>query len=129
MRNHPVQLQSQQKSKTATVGYGTTSDPIWNCSFDSLCAAVKLATQNLGAQSKWIKPGVPSRVARADLVEVEAQGTWRGCVTERITIKAEIGSATYNKCDRRKTKMTRQRSRRSSGEVEPPNSVETGPRT
>ena len=42
-----------------TVGHGITSGPILNCSFDSLFAAAKLATKNLGEQVRSIRPGTP----------------------------------------------------------------------
>ena len=42
-----------------TEGYRITSDPIQNCSFDSLFAAAKLATMNLGEQLRSIRPGAP----------------------------------------------------------------------
>ena len=44
-----------------TEGYRITSDPIHNCSLDSLFAAAKLATMNLGEQLRSNRPSAPWR--------------------------------------------------------------------
>merc|ERR1719346_619547 len=82
-----------------TVGYGITSDPIRDASFDSLFAAVGLSIKE------------PWRVIDVDQAGCSVQDcdgfTLRKMklratgekVVERITINEEIGSVTYNKCD------------------------------
>merc|ERR1719492_505255 len=82
-----------------TVGYGITSDPIRDASFDSLFAAV-----NLSIKEPW-------RVIEVDqagcsvqdcdgytLRRMKLRATGEN-VVERITINEEAGSVTYNKCD------------------------------
>merc|ERR1712127_133735 len=81
------------------VGYGITSDPIRNLSFDSLFAAVDLSIKE------------PWRVIDVDqagcsvqdcdgytLRKMKLRATGEN-VVERITINEETGSVTYNKCD------------------------------
>ena len=85
--------------QSTIVGYGVTSDPIRDCSYDSFFAAVGLANKE------------PRRA-----IEVKQSGCFIGdcqgytlrkmnlkatgeCVVERIIIKEESGSVSYNKCD------------------------------
>merc|ERR1719471_1780600 len=82
-----------------TVGYGITSDPIRDCSFDSLCSAVELAIKE------------PWRVIAVDQASCECRDcegfvqrrmrlTATGeTVVERVTVKEGRGEVTYNKCD------------------------------
>merc|ERR1719461_2278872 len=82
-----------------TVGFGITSDPIRDASFDSLFAAVGLSIKE------------PWRVIEVDqagcsvqdcdgytLRKMKLRATGEN-VVERITINEETGSVTYNKCD------------------------------
>merc|ERR1712127_686564 len=86
-------------AQPTTVGYGITSDPIRNLSFDSLFAAVDLSIKE------------PWRVIDVDqagcsvqdcdgytLRKMKLRATGEN-VVERITINEETGSVTYNKCD------------------------------
>merc|ERR1719215_89699 len=86
-------------AQPTTVGYGFTSDPIRDLSFDSLFAAVDLSIKE------------PWRVIDVDQAGCSVQDcdgyTLRKMklratgetVVERITINEEIGMVTYNKCD------------------------------
>merc|ERR1712117_45886 len=81
------------------VGYGITSDPIRECSYDSLFAAVGIAIK---------EPWRAIEVEQASCSVEDCQGyTLRKMklkasgelVVERITISEESGMVTYNKCD------------------------------
>merc|ERR1711963_461920 len=83
-----------------TVGYGITSDPIRDCSYDSLFAAA-----GLSIKEPW---RVFDEVEQAGCFVEDCQGfTQRKMklkatgdfMVERIVINEEIGSVTYNKCD------------------------------
>merc|ERR1719327_1479366 len=86
-------------AQPTTVGYGITSDPIRDLSYDSLFAAVDLSIKE------------PWRVINVDqagcsvqdcdgytLRKMKLRATGEN-VVERITINEETGSVTYNKCD------------------------------
>merc|ERR1712045_397654 len=86
-------------SKPSTVGYGITSDPIRECSYDALFAAVGIAIR---------EPWRAIEVDQASCSIEECQGyilrkmklkASGELVTERITINEEIGIVSYNKCD------------------------------
>jgi len=86
-------------SKPSTVGYGITSDPVRECSYDALFAAVGIAIKE------------PWRAIEVDQASCSIQDcngyTLRKMklkatgelVTERITINEEKGTVAYNKCD------------------------------
>merc|ERR1712127_15071 len=82
-----------------TVGYGITSDPIRDCSYDSLWSAVALSIK---------EPWRAVQVEQAGCSVEDCQGyTLRKMklkatgelVVERIIINEESGSVTFNKCD------------------------------
>jgi len=86
-------------SKPSTVGYGITSDPVRECSYDSLFAAVGIAIK---------EPWRAIEVDQASCSIQDCEGyTLRKMklkatgelVTERITINEEKGTVAYNKCD------------------------------
>merc|ERR1712241_1181901 len=82
-----------------TVGYGITSDPIRDVSFDHLFAATELAIKG------------PWRVINVDQSSCQVQdcagfllrkmklSATGELVTERVTVNEEKGEVTYNKCD------------------------------
>merc|ERR1711963_532371 len=86
-------------AQPTTVGYGITSDPIRECSYDSLFAAVGIAIK---------EPWRAIDVEQASCSVEDCQGyalrkmqlkTTGELVVERITIAEESGMVTYNKCD------------------------------
>jgi len=86
-------------SKPAFVGYGITSDPILDCSYDSLLVAAQLAVKEPWRAIEVDQTGCsvkdcPGHTLRK--MKLKATGE---IVTERITINEEIGMITYNKCD------------------------------
>merc|ERR1712012_1348798 len=82
-----------------TVGYGITSDPIRDSSFDSLWAAVGLSIKEPWRVIDVDQTGCSSTAcAGYTLRKMKLSATGEN-VTERITINEETGSVTYNKCD------------------------------
>merc|ERR1712117_90343 len=90
---------SMQGAQPTTVGYGITSDPIRDLSYDSLFAAVDISIKE------------PWRVLDVDqtgcsfedctgytLRKMKLSATGEN-VVERITINEETGTVSYNKCD------------------------------
>merc|ERR1712073_116025 len=90
---------SMQGAQPTTVGYGITSDPIRDLSYDSLFAAVDLSIKE------------PWRVIDVDqtgcsfedctgytLRRMKLKATGEN-VVERVTIDEETGTVSYNKCD------------------------------
>jgi len=85
--------------KPATVGYGITSDPIRDCSYDALLAAVALSIKEPWRAIEVDQTGCSIEDCQGyTLRKMKLKATGE-CVTERITIKEEIGEVTYNKCD------------------------------
>jgi len=86
-------------AQPTTVGYGITSDPIRELSYDSLFAAV-----NLSIKEPWRVIDVDQTgcsVQDCDgytLRKMKLTATGEN-VVERITINEETGTVTYNKCD------------------------------
>merc|ERR1712012_1175924 len=93
------EAQRKDGAQPTTVGYGITSDPVRELSYDSLFAAVGLSIKE------------PWRVIDVDqagcsvqdcdgytLRKMKLRATGEN-VVERVTINEEIGSVTYNKCD------------------------------
>merc|ERR1711963_977426 len=82
-----------------TVGFGITSDPIRDCSYDSLFAAAELSIKE-----PWRAIDVDQAGCSVEdcdgytLRKMKLRATGE-CVTERITINEEAGMVTYNKCD------------------------------
>merc|ERR1739844_102169 len=86
-------------SKPAFVGYGITSDPILDCSYDSLLVAAQLAVKEPWRAIEVDQTGCsvkdcPGHTLRR--MKLKATGER---ITECITINEEIGTITYNKCD------------------------------
>merc|ERR1719464_1757140 len=86
-------------SKPSIVGYVITSDPIRDCSYDSLLSAAQLAIKEPWRAIEVDQTGCsiedcPGYTLRK--MKLKATGE---CVTERITVNEEIGTITYNKCD------------------------------
>merc|ERR1719219_81767 len=82
-----------------TIGYGITSDPIRDVSFDNLFAATELAIKE-----PWRAIAVEQSSCQVQdcagfltrKMRLSASGE---LVTERITVSEEKGEVTYNKCD------------------------------
>merc|ERR1712117_128665 len=86
-------------SQPSTVGYGITSDPVRECSYDALWAAVGIAIR---------EPWRAIEVDQASCSIQDCQGyvlrkmrlkASGELVTERITINEEMGFVSYNKYD------------------------------
>merc|ERR1712117_945560 len=86
-------------SQPTTVGYGITSDPIRDISYDSLFAAVGLTIKE-----PWRVIDVDQAGCSVEdcdgytLRKMKLRATGEK-VVERITINEESGTVTYNKCD------------------------------
>merc|ERR1712241_1577003 len=82
-----------------TVGYGITSDPIRECSYDSLFAAVQVAVKE-----PWRAIEVNQASCSIEscqgyfLRKMQLKATGEN-VVERIVINEESGTVTYNRCD------------------------------
>jgi len=88
-----------QGAQPTTVGYGITSDPIRDLSYDSLFAAV-----DLSIKEPWRVIDVDQAACSFEdrdgyiLRRMKLRATGEN-VVERVTINEETGSVTYNKCD------------------------------
>merc|ERR1712241_577168 len=86
-------------AQPTTVGYGITSDPIRDLSYDSLFAAV-----GLSIKEPWRVIDVDQAGCSVEdcngytLRKMKLRATGEN-VVERVTINEEQGSVTYNKCD------------------------------
>merc|ERR1719210_389233 len=86
-------------AQPTTIGYGVTSDPIRECSYDSLLAAVQLAIKE-----PWRAIEVDQASCSMDecqgfilrKMKLKASGE---NVVERIIVNEQSGTVTYNKCD------------------------------
>merc|ERR1712045_1020740 len=86
-------------SKPSIVGYGITSDPIRECSYDALFAAVGIAIREPWRAIEVDQASCSIQDCQGYIMrkmKLKASGE---LVTERITINEEKGSVTYNKCD------------------------------
>ncbi|MFC4290722.1 hypothetical protein ACFOYZ_29680, partial [Neobacillus cucumis] len=82
-----------------TVGYGITSDPIRDSSFDSLWAAVGLSIKEPWRVIEVDQAGCSVQDCNGyTLRKMKLRATGEN-VVERITINEETRSVTYNKCD------------------------------
>merc|ERR1711884_279471 len=82
-----------------TVGYGITSDPIRDLSYDSLFAAVDLSIKEPWRVIKVDQTGCSVEDCNGyTLRKMKLLATGEN-VVERVTINEETGSVTYNKCD------------------------------
>merc|ERR1719232_1832189 len=82
-----------------TVGYGITSDPIREASFDSLFAAVGLSIKEPWRVIDVDQAGCSVQDCDGYTIRKMKLRATGEKVVERITINEEIGSVTYNKCD------------------------------
>merc|ERR1719411_2225831 len=82
-----------------TVGYGITSDPIRECSYDSLFAAVAIAIKEPWRAIEVEQVGCSVEDCQGyTLRKMKLKATGEN-VVERITINEESGFVSYNKCD------------------------------
>merc|ERR1719330_2106623 len=82
-----------------TVGYGITSDPIRECSYDSLFAAVELAVKEPWRAIEVNQAGCSIESCQGYILrKMQLKATGEN-VVERIIINEESGTVTYNKCD------------------------------
>lgn len=85
--------------KPAVVGYGVTSDPIRDCSFDSLLAAVDISIKEPWQVLDVEQAGSSMEDCQGYTVRKMKLKRTGELVTERISINEETGIVTYNKCD------------------------------
>merc|ERR1712242_590630 len=86
-------------SQPSTVGYGITSDPIRDISYDSLFVAV-----GISIKEPWRAINVDQAGCSVEDCDGYTLRRMKLCATgesvvERITINEESGTVTYNKCD------------------------------
>merc|ERR1711884_509551 len=82
-----------------TVGYGITSDPVRECSYDSLFAAAELAVKEPWRAIEVEQAGCSVQNCQGyTLRKMKLKATGEN-VVERIIINEESGTITYNKCD------------------------------
>merc|ERR1719150_3307917 len=82
-----------------TVGYGITSDPIRECSYDSLFAAVEISIKEPWRAIEVEQVGCSIEDCQGyTLRKMKLKATGE-CVVERIIINEESGFVSYNKCD------------------------------
>merc|ERR1712117_268152 len=90
---------SMQGAQPTTVGYGITSDPIRDLSYDSLFAAVDISIKEPWKVIDVDQAGCSVQDCDGyTLRKMKLRATGEN-VVERITINEETGSVTYNKCD------------------------------
>merc|ERR1712242_52908 len=88
-----------QGEKPTKVGYGITSDPIRECSYDSLLAAVGIAIKEPWRAIEVEQAGCSVEDCNGHVLrKMKLKATGEN-VIERITINEEAGMVTYNKCD------------------------------
>merc|ERR550532_2970915 len=85
--------------KPTKVGYGITSDPIRECSYDSLFAAVGIAIKEPWRAIEVEQAGCSVEDCNGYVLRKMRLKATGENVIERITIKEEIGTVSYNKCD------------------------------
>merc|ERR1712242_309800 len=86
-------------SQPSTVGYGITSDPVRECSYDALFAAVGIAIREPWRAIEVDQASCSIQDCQGYILrkmKLKANGE---LVTERITINEEMGTVSYNKCD------------------------------
>merc|ERR1719414_1395950 len=86
-------------SKPSTVGYGITSDPVRECSYDALFAAVGIAIREPWRAIEVDQASCSIQDCQGYIMrkmKLKASGE---LVTERITINEEMGFVSYNKYD------------------------------
>jgi len=85
--------------KPTTVGYGITSDPIRNCSFDNLLAAVTLSIKEPWRVIDVDQTGCSVQDCQGYIQRTMKLSATGETVVERITVNEEVGEVTYNKHD------------------------------
>merc|ERR1712088_76644 len=86
-------------TQPTTVGYGITSDPIRECSYDSLFAAVEIAIKEPWRAIEVEQVGCSIEDCQGyTLCKMKLKATGES-VVERIIINEESGFVSYNKCD------------------------------
>merc|ERR1712241_748950 len=86
-------------TQPTTVGYGITSDPIRECSYDSLFAAVEIAIKEPWRAIEVEQVGCSIEDCQGyTLRKMKLKATGEN-VVERIIINEESGFVSYNKCD------------------------------
>merc|ERR1719245_1066801 len=86
-------------TQPTTVGYGITSDPIRECSYDSLFAAVEIAIKEPWRAIEVEQVGCSIEDCQGyTLRRMKLRATGEN-VVERIVINEESGFVSYNKCD------------------------------
>merc|ERR1712079_499964 len=93
------EAKSMDGTQPTTVGYGITSDPIRECSYDSLFAAVEIAIKEPWRAIEVEQVGCSIEDCQGyTLRKMKLKSTGES-VVERIIINEESGFVTYNKCD------------------------------
>merc|ERR1712038_1575819 len=93
------EAKSMDGVQPATVGYGITSDPVRECSYDSLFAAAELAVKEPWRAIEVEQAGCSVQNCQGyTLRKMKLKATGE-TVVERIIINEESGTVTYNKCD------------------------------
>merc|ERR1719410_2269837 len=85
--------------KPTKVGYGITSDPIRECSYGSLLAAVGIAIKEPWRAIEVEQAGCSFEDCNGYILRKMRLKATGENVIERITINEEIGTVSYNKCD------------------------------
>ena len=86
-------------AKPTTVGFGITSDPIRECSYDPLFAAVGLAIKEPWRAIEVDQAGCSIEDCGGYLLWKMRLKATGDDVIEKITINEEIGTVSYNRCD------------------------------
>merc|ERR550532_422587 len=85
--------------RPTTVGYGITSDPVRDCSYDSLFAAVSLSIKEPWRAIEVDQAGCSIEDCNGYILRKMRLTATGENVIERITINEELGTVSYNKCD------------------------------
>jgi len=93
------EAQRKDGAQPTTVGYGITSDPIRDVSYDSLFAAVSLSIKEPWRAINVDQAGCSVEDCSGYTIRRMKLSATGENVVERITINEEIGTVTYNKCD------------------------------
>merc|ERR1712242_586024 len=93
------EAKSMDGEKPTKVGFGITSDPIRECSYDSLFAAVGIAIKEPWRAIEVEQAGCSVEDCNGYILRKMRLKATGENVIERITINEEIGTVSYNKCD------------------------------
>merc|ERR550532_1362003 len=85
--------------RPTTVGYGITSDPVRDCSYDSLFAAVSLSIKEPWRAIEVDQAGCSIEDCNGYILRKMRLTATGENVIERITINEELGTVSYNKCN------------------------------